>query len=507
LLAVVNEGTAVVFESGEAAPAVADAWLAAARRQEVSLDALQGSFGGDPLAALASTGHLTNSLDDALGELAELAVRSVAETPNLRSVLVSTTPYHDAGAGPVEELALALASGVACLRRLTDAGLDVDRAAGQLGFAFSVGRDLFGEIAKLRAARRLWSKVVTACGGSEEACRMWIHARTSAATATVYDAKMNLLRGSGQGFAAAVAGVDSLAVTPYDGLPGTADDRSRRLAINIQHILAEEAHLGRVLDPAGGSWYLESLTEQLGRAAWSRFQDWEREGGMEPCLLSGKITEHLKAVAARRQQAVAQREVVIVGVSAFANLAEESPQWPPASSATSNQSSPTTSSNPGATCPPLVPYRLATPFEELRAASDQWQAAGKSEPRAFLVPIGPLAEWSARAGFVRRLLAAGGIRSVEGPAGEDLTDAVVAFAASETTLAVICTANRRQPEVVPELVARLREHGAQQIGLAGDGGEHAAEYRAAGVDFFLYEGCDVLAILRSLLTGLGVIGE
>ncbi len=284
--------TEVVLDAGPGAAAAAERWIAAAERRGIATAELRGGFGCDPLGALAAGSHLNGSAERALGEMGSLAVRAAAETPGVRSVLVSTRPYRDAGASAVDELASALATGVAYLRQLTAAGLDVDDAAGQLLFAAGAGTDVFLEIAKLRALRQLWAKVVTASGAAGRAT-MRLHACTSAPGPADRDPWTHLLGATAGTLAAIVGGADSIATTPFDDV----GEQNRRLAINLQLIAAEEAHLGRVADPAAGSWTVEALTDRLARAAWSRFQELEAAGGMARCLARGAVAEILGVTA------------------------------------------------------------------------------------------------------------------------------------------------------------------------------------------------------------------
>ncbi len=349
LVAAVEPGTEVVLEIGAGARTLAAGWLAASRGRGLRP---AGCLGCDPLTRAVATGR-SDSLEGALGETAELAAWTVAEMPGMRGFLVSGTRLHDRGATPAQELALAIAAGVEYLRRLTAAGLDVDAAAGRIDFAFSIGRDFFGEIAKLRAARLLWSKVVGAAGGGEAARSMRLHARTSRVETSRLDPWMNLVRGGAQSFAAAAGGADSIVCAPHDQALGPPGEQGRRLAAGVQHILAEEACLGRVVDPAGGSWYLESLTDAVARAAWALFQDLERRGGMARGVAGGVIAELLEAAAAERRQAVAEGREPVIGASVFVDPAETPP-------AASERQCPAASGVPESG---PAPFRLAEPYE------------------------------------------------------------------------------------------------------------------------------------------------
>lgn len=291
--------------TGTAAP-----WLTAeAARQDVPLDRLRGGLGCDPLAVLASRGDLPEGLDRAFEAAADLAARCAAKAPRLSALLVDTAPYHDTGASAAEEIAFLAASGVEVFRRLTGGGgkldvetLDVETIARELLFAVSVGSQFFPEIAKLRAARLVWAKVTRACGASAEGQAMRLYARTSAAGRTARDPWANQLRETTECFAAAIGGAEAIVTAPFDEPLGTPSPAARRLAVDTQHVLREEAGLGRVLDPAGGSYYVERLTDDLARAAWTLFQEVERRGGMARCLSEGWIRERIAATAERTRQ-------------------------------------------------------------------------------------------------------------------------------------------------------------------------------------------------------------
>lgn len=550
--------TAIVLDAGAHVVPAAAALLAMAERRGIAPAELRGGVLGDPLAELATTGCLPGSVDEAYDHLCTWISWRRQPAQELYRALVSTSPYHETGgAGVVDELAFAMASGVELLRRGTSTGLSVDELASRLVFAFSVSSDLFLEIAKLRAARWLWSKVATASGASETGQAMRLHARASTLTWTTQGALNNLLRGTTESFAAVVAGVDSLAVSSYDTAEGDARGSGRRLAINTQHILAEEAHLGRVVDAAGGSWYLETLTEILARKAWDLFRNIESQGGMAACLSSGWVGERLRAGQEKRRQPLALRRQVIVGISDFVALDESavmaSPQ-PPRATPRDEAERPTAldasrlerardeakpdqllaaavdwvatgatpaqiasrlwrrrADEPPASIERLEPWRLAAPFEALRAASDRWLAEHGERPKACLLDLGPPAETRPRVAFARGFLAVGGIATelveIAGSAPQDLdqvvAEAIASWSATGLVLTVLCATDERYPELLPRLVPRLDENGAYIV-VAGRPGAHEAAWKATGVDDFVFLGSDALETLSRWQGRLGL---
>ncbi|WP_240506329.1 methylmalonyl-CoA mutase subunit beta, partial [Thermoactinospora rubra] len=246
----------------------------------------------------------------------ELARRCVADHPGLRAVVVDALPYHDAGGSDVQELGCSLALGVAHLRALVEGGLSVAEALGQLEFRYAATADQFATIAKLRAARRLWARVAQVCGGPGEQLQ---HAVTSSAMMTRRDPWVNMLRTTLACFAAGVGGADAVTVQPFDAALGLPDAFSRRIARNTHSLLLEESSIGRVADPAGGSWYVERCTHDLAVRAWEWFQEIERAGGIEAPL----VAERIARTRARRDDDVAHRRFPITGVSEFPHLEEK----------------------------------------------------------------------------------------------------------------------------------------------------------------------------------------
>ncbi|MGY1703271.1 methylmalonyl-CoA mutase subunit beta [Geodermatophilus sp. SYSU D00697] len=427
-----------------------------------------GSLGLDPLGVHAASGQGQD-----LTGLADVARRASAH-PGLRTVVVDGTVFADAGGSVVEELGCALAAGVAYLRALTEGGLSVDEAFGQLEFRFSAAADQFTTIAALRAARRLWDRVGEVSGAAPDVRAQRQHAVTSSVMATRHDPWVNMLRTTVACFAAGVGGADVVTVQPFDAALGLPDAFSRRIARNTQSLLVEEGHLARVLDPAGGSWYVESLTDALAAAAWGWFTEIEQAGGLAAALDSGLVRDRLAAAWATRTERLAHRSDAITGVSEFPNPAEQLPQRQPA--------------------PDLLPagglprVRAAQEFEELR---DRAEAAAE-RPRVYLATIGPVARHTARATFAANLFQAGGLATPSGDGASGLADA-------GTTVACICGTDRDYGESAAALAAELRAAGATQVWLAGK-----PSLGVDGVDGYVYAGCDALDVLRTLHEQLGV---
>jgi methylmalonyl-CoA mutase len=545
-------------DGGGATFALTALLLAAARRRQVPFDALRGSIWCDPLGALARDGELCLGLDRSVALLPELLRWTGSHALELQPVVVSTLPYHMAGATAVDELAFAIATGVEYLRALVDAGLDIETVLAQPGrFVIAMGRDLFMGVAKLRALRNMWSRVAQVCTASPDTPQPVIHAVTSPRSLTARDPWVNLLRGTVESFAAVVGGAGVITTETFDAAVGPSDPLSRRLALNTQTILREESHFDHVVDPAGGSWYVERLTAELARTAWSAFQEIETTGGMTRALAGNRVAARLADSLAAKRRAVASRRAPVTGVSTFPHLGEpalerERPN-PQAAFARAARRLANLRGGPrpiveldrirglaeasrhdgslmeatidaaaaGATIGELTAAlahgaqtsRIAPPvseregelFEALRDASDAWRAEHGWRPQVFLANVGPVSEHRPRAAFARSFFEAGGIEALDRGGFATAADAAAACAQCNVDMVVICSSDARYPEVVPQLAQALRKQGLGPVLVAGRPGDHEQAWRDAGVDHFIFTGCDAHGVLRSLLTATGVI--
>jgi methylmalonyl-CoA mutase len=538
----------VTLEAGAAFLPAAVTLAALWRRRGIAADQARGAFNADPLAVLARDGQLPVPAEAALAQMADLAAWTAHEYPQVTAVRVGTAPYHHAGATAAQDVAFGMATAVEYLRALTRAGLDVDAAARQILFSISLGTHHFLAIAKLRAARRLWARVVEACGGSAAAGAMRVHARVSKRVLTLRDPYVNLLRNTVACFAAGVGGAEAITSVPFDAVAGLPDALSRRIARNTVLVLQEEAHLHRVIDPPGGSWYLDWLTDQVTDRAWALFQEVERGGGMLQALRSGWVARQIDSAFTPRARNLARRKEGITGVSEFPDVGEAPVVRPApdrvalrgaavrrlASSRLADEKLPrsmgrvtlspghlVTLSLEGASLgqlsralgfhadptliAPLAPHVFAQPFEELRDASDSWRSVHGKRPRVFLANLGPVAHHTARAIYAKNFFEAGGFDVVGNEGFRDAEAAARAFAASGATVAVLCSSDKLYPELVPQVTPKLTAAGARSVVLAGNPGANEAAWRAAGVDRFIFIKCDVLATLRQMLRDEGVL--
>lgn len=427
----------------------------------------------DPIAWRAAGALPFSSLRadlDALGRVAA-ALRD-RDAPN---VVVSTVPYHEAGADAADEIAVALSTGASYLEALVRAGLTPDEAARAISLRVTVGRDTFVELCKLRALRTCWAKVLVASGASPAPGHPLVHAVSSTQTLTVRDPWVNMLRVTTQVFAAVMGGAELVTPLAFDEAFGAASPFGRRVARNTGLVLREESALGKVSDPAGGAYYFDSLTDALGRAAWARLQELARGGGIVAELESGRLPARLEAAWARRLERIAKREVPILGVSVFANLDESLPHAVPRSIERAPQGE------------VLGARRDAAPFEALRARADALAPA----PEVLLATLGSFAESRPRAGFASSFFAAGGLRTREQEASAT-RDA--------PALVCLCGTDERYADEAAAHARALKAAGAERVFVAGRPGALEPELRAAGVDGFIFVGCDVVATLSDVLS-------
>jgi methylmalonyl-CoA mutase len=322
---------------------------------------------------------------------------------------------------------------------------------------------------------------------------------------------VNLLRGTIGTFAAAVGGADSIATAAFDNLRGEdGSELGRRLAINTQIILREEVGLARALDPAGGSYYVEALTDALARAAWQRFRELERDGGLVAHLCSASVQQRIAASAESLRQRVATRKQPITGISTYPVLNDEPTPEQPRSEGLGDAGEPLRNS------PTLEPaevqklpvLRLAGPFERLRDASDAWLDRHGVRPRIVSLNLGPLAHHQPRADFAANLFGAGGLEIIPTEGFDEVEPAVAVFRQLDCKLVVICGRDQDYPRLLPALVPGLRAAGAAHVWIAGrapaDGWGLAAEHAPPDS---IYLGCDALAACELALRTLAVIDD
>lgn len=550
------EQTLFFIQASASAVPVTALLMAMLGQQGKSLQKLRGGIGMDPLAELARTGTLPRPLERAYDGMATLTQWVSKHAPEVQTIVVQGHPYHDGGASATQELAFALAAGVEYLREMQTRGLAVDTVAPRMRFAFSIGSHFFMEIARLRAARVLWARIVKAFGGDEKSQKMLIHGRTSAYDKTVCDPYVNMLRTTTEAFAGVVGGCDSLHVSPFDEVVRPPDRFSRRIARNTHTILREECHLPRTVDPVGGSWYVENLTDAVARNAWSLFQEVEKMGGMGQALQKDFPQTQVAEVAAKRATNMARRKDVLVGVNRYVNPHEKPLKAPtidrqglqkeraaqlakyrttfadaqsqPILAKLSQGGSDTldaaiqaaangatlgdiakalrTNDGPQPTIKPICLHRVAEPFERLRENMEAYVARSGARPKVFLANMGPVSQHKARADFAGAFVEVGGFEVIGNERFADPQEAVQRALAAQAPVVVICSTDATYPDLVPPIVEGIKQSRPDtQVLLAGYPTEHVEAFRAAGIDNFIHLGANCHQLLSNLQTQLGVV--
>lgn len=464
-------------------------------KAKLATAALAIDFGLDPIGDMARTGG-------ALLPWAELSQRAGGTAKDLASKGYAAARFlradgrgvHEAGGSEAQELAFAIASGVAYLRLLEAAGFALDEARRRISFMLAADADQFLTIAKFRALRKLWARIEQASGLKPEPA--FVAAETAWRMMTARDPYVNMLRATIAVTAAGVGGADSVTVLPFTAALGLPDRFARRVARNLQLILLEESNLYRVADPAAGSGGLETLTSELATAAWSLFQEIEAAGGAAPAIEQGLLQQKVAATRAARQAAIAKRRDALTGTTDYPNLSE----LPVKVFDVARVSVPPTPA--ASTFEALPSARLAEPFEALRDKSDAILAKTGARPKVFLANLGRLSEFTARATFAKSFYEAGGIEAIGNDGFPDRTALVDGYKKSGAKLACLCSSDKVYEAEAAEAAKALSAAGAI-IHLAGRPGEHEGAWNAAGVNTYIYAGCDVLSLLEAAHDSLG----
>jgi len=458
-----------------------------AKKAETILDAYQkigaatalvkGGFSCDPLTPDADF--------EAYGRLTK---RCVKEFPQLRSLVADGTAVHNSGGSATQELAVALAAVVTLVEELKSRGIAPSDTLRRIRLTLAVGSDYFMEIAKLRAARWLWSRIAESYGAAD--APVFIHAATSRWNKTKYDAHTNMLRVTSEAFAAVVAGADALHIGPYDEISGTTTPFSRRIARNLHTILREECGLDRVIDPAGGSSYIEWLTDQLAAKAWDEFQSIEAAGGLLAAVSSGTLPEAVARVRMQKLANIRTRRDRIVGANMYPDLKGGKLDMLPCSTVST----------------PFPPHRAAEEFEAQRDACAAFAERTGSPPAILQLNIGPSRNYRLRADWTTAFFQAAGF-AVDGARDfPTLDDAVSAVAKSPARIAVIVSDDASYPECAVPLATAVKAATPDvTLLLAGAPGENETAWRNAGIDDFVHVRSNNYELNQQLLKVAGVL--
>jgi methylmalonyl-CoA mutase len=537
----VAPGTPILVIGGAGSIPAAALVAAALKAKGADLSGLDLTLGSDPLGILAANGQLPMSIDEAFDATASLTNWAIRCAPKAKTLAACGFPYFEAGGNAVQQLAFTLSSALAALRAMEARGIGVEDAASRITFRLSVGGHFFMEIAKLRAMRVLWAQMARACGASDEAAKICLHARAGRLNKTLFDSHANILRGTTEAFAAIAGGIDALHVCPYDeALGGQPSALGRRVARNTQIILREESRLDHVVDLAGGSWAVETLTHQLMTAAWRLFQEVEAMGGLQKALEAGFVQRSILEVAKARRRAVSTRTDVIIGTNQYPNPPEKAPEAAvtavidhaalqakfgaaaaaarrgqaaskdfaslvdSAPKSTLGEISAALGRSGGAVVEPLAAFRLSSGFEALRISILKERKGGSD---VFLANLGPVGAYMPRLDFTRGFFQVGGLAVEDKRWFKTPEEAAGAAIKSGAPIIVAVGLDDTYVEQALALARALKSDPASKgrtLLLAGLPKDHADAFREAGVDDFIHARSDVLAVLSGLAKGMGV---
>ena len=456
---------------------LAKALVAYFKKQGYPLEKLKGSINYDFINAMLVHGHEKENAIETAKELIE----ATAELPQFQVISVNGVTLTDAGSFIYQELGYALAWGNEYISQLVEAGVSAETANQKLRFNLGISLNYFMEIAKFRAVRMLWADIMAQYTDNNEACKIHVHATTSTYNLSVFDAHMNLLRTQTQAMSAALGGVDSMTVTPFDVTYEEASDFSERLARNQQLLLKEESHFGSVVDIPGGSYYIETLTVSIAEQAWKLFLAVEEDGGFYAQVKAGKVQAAIAESTKTRHANVAKRKEILVGTNQYPNFTE-----------TSNGKRPV---EPCCKCaceseiPTLKFDRAASEFEALRLETE----AAEKTPVAFMLTIGNLAMRQARAQFSCNFLATAGYKVIDNLGFKTVEEGVDAALAANADIVVICSSDDEYAEYAVPAFQYL--NGRAMFIVAG-APACMDDLKAAGIENFIHVKCNVLETMK-----------
>ena len=442
---------------------------------------LQGSLDFDPISRMMKKGKNVSGLIANAKELVEV----MAPYPKFRCIAVNSLALNNAGAYIYQELGYALAWGNEYLSRLTEAGVSADLAAKKIKFNFGISSNYFMEIAKFRAARMLWADIVNeyhpACLC---ACQMAVHAETSSFNLTLFDAHVNLLRTQTEAMSAAIAGVDSITVTPFDKAYETPNDFSERIARNQQLLLKEESHLNRIVDPAAGSYYIENLTVSIAKQAWDLFLQTEEAGGMVKAVLDSSVQNAVNSSNRARHEAVSKRKEILLGTNQYPNFNETAGEKAPLEHACCCGHG-----DEAGEFATLNTDRAASEFEALRLETEH---SGK-RPKAFMLTIGNLAMRQARAQFSCNFLACAGYEVIDNLGFPTVEEGIEAAMKANADIVVLCSSDDEYAEYA---IPAFKALNGRAMFIVAGAPACMDELKAAGIENFIHVRCNVLETLK-----------
>ena len=487
------EEIAVHFFSSLSYSILADLLTEFVKKSGFNAEKVKGSFNFDSVSYYLLHGEYYNSKEDNFNEAAALIKYMKTNLPLYKVLNINGQHFYNAGATAVQELAYVLASANEYMAQMTDRNLDIDDVISRIQLTFGVGSNYFMEIAKLRAARMLFARIAEQYKPKDPgSLKVAVHAVSGMWNKSVYDPYVNLLRLTTECMSAAIGGANAITVLPFNSTYKEPDDFSFRIARNIQIILKEESYLDKVVDPAAGSYYIESLTDEIAQIAWKKFQEIEAAGGMIAVMENGSLKQDIEKTATQRNLDIAMRKAPILGTNIFPNLHETMLE----------EFQDATQKDDAAI---LKLYRGAEIFEGLRMATEKFVKAGGARPKVFLATYGNLAMRKARATFSTNFFGCAGYEIMEEYLSKDIETTVNEVAKSKAALVVICSSDEEYASYASDLAAALKKsNGNIQVIIAGYPKELTEALKASGVDDFIHVRVNVAEALAKYNKLLGI---
>lgn len=483
-------------------------YLSTFAKKQGRLDVLNGSLVYDPIQKLAATGKLGYDQASLRKAVAELAQTVSTQAPGIRAVTVQTHAYHNAGANMVQELAIALASGMEYMDILTEAGMTGVAAAKSIGFSFSISSNYFFEIARIRAFRVVWASILKEYGA--ETVAPYIHGRTSMWNATQFDPNVNMLRATTEAMSAVIGGVDALTVVPYDAVFRTPDEFSYRIARNTQLVLKSESALQRLVDPAAGSYYMESLTDTMASKGLEQLKVIEAKGGIFANLLDGSLQKEIADVQAKKEKAIIARREVLLGTNQYPNLTESIAQ-----SISLPQGIPLKDAGESHCCchkdgcaievKPLQIRRGAEIFEKMRLTTEVYAQKTGSAPKVFLWTAGNLAMRLARATFIKNFYGCAGFVAIDTNGIKTAEEGIAIAQKYNPDIIVICSKDEEYVDIANAVIGPIKQAFPKaSVVIAGYPEDQLEALKATGVDEFIHVRSNVVETLTAIQAKLGM---
>jgi methylmalonyl-CoA mutase len=489
--------TGINFISSRSYPLTLELFIYEVNHRGEGGDHIMGSINFDPLSYLLLHGDFYVNWTHNIEETEYLLNTIQKRLPQFRAININGHYFQDSGSSLVQELGFSLASANEYLSSITEKGMPVDTLASRMMFSLATGSNYFMEIAKLRAMRLLWARLVEQYNpGLEASMKTFIHSSTALWNKTIYDPYVNMLRTTTEGMSAILGNADSVTIHPFDISFRDTGDFSGRIARNQQLVLKEESYLDKVADPAAGSYYVENLTDSIANNAWELFKTVEEKGGMIECLKTGFIQDQVTESRRQKEMAIAQRKTIVLGTNQYPNTLETMLE----NVRSAGEQLPVT-----APYKTLTPFRISTGFEKVRLATEAFILKGNKRPSVFLFTMGNLAMLRARAGFSANFFGCAGYEIIDNQGFTTVQEGVDEALLSGAEIAVICSSDDEYPLIVPEIAGKLKKTKPElRIVVAGYPTEIVEMLKEAGVDDFIHIRSNLLDTLQEYQKILGI---